>query len=285
MPPKPKPKTTTKAAEEKRPAAAAPAEAAPAAGGRRYDAETGALTHDHPPPDGSSSDRLRFLRNPKADADHPMWGFPATIHLLVGPLGCGKSSCIYGILEEADAVLAPRNLGRILYYSGSGSDKILDVYKEPGSKVELFSPESKESFQETLRSMLADAATTAHADKKHTIIVVEDAANDAELLPPNIKCETPLGRIAMALRHLPVTLIVSSQKLSALPAFMRANATHLYVFRNKCEAERKDVLKAASFSKKEFERAMDTLTEPGHFLWLNQHRRTLCRGFVTGLVH
>ena len=253
--------------------------------GRRYDPETGALTHDHKPPETSASDRKRFLRHPDADADHPLCGFPATIVLLIGPLGCGKSSCIHGLLSEFSECLKPSNLGRILYYSGSAGDHVLDAYRNEASKVEVFTPESKETFQETLRGMLADASTIPHSAKKHSILVVDDAANDSELLPANVKSETPLGRIAMSLRHLPATLIVSAQKLSALPAFLRTNATHMFVFRTKSEAERKDVIKAASFSRKEFERAMDTLTEPGHFLWMNNHRRTLVRGWTTPLVH
>ena len=252
---------------------------------RRYDRETGALTNEHPPPETSAADHRRFLRNPDEDADHPLFGYPACIHLLIGCLGSGKSSCIWGLLEEASAVLKPSALGRILYYSGSSGDRILDAYRDDASRVEVFTTESKESFQETLRSLLADAAVIPHAQKKHNIIVVEDAANDPELLPANVKSETPLGRIAMSLRHLPCTLIVSAQKLSAMPAFLRTNATHLFVFRTKSEAERKDVLKAASFSKKEFERALDTLTEAGQFIWANNHKRTLVRGWTTPLVH
>jgi len=240
-----------------------------------HDPRTGALTVDHVPPETSASDHARFLRKPEYKT-HP-FGYPAGLQILVGGLGTGKSSAIYGILQELDEVLDPKARGRVIYYSGSAGDKILDAYDS--RSVEKYDPKSKESFLGAIREIIDESGTIPHNKKRHHVIVIEDAVNDSDILPRSIVSHTPVSRLMMSCRHTPCTIIMSAQKYSALPSFARSNANHLYAFRSKCDAELKALLKDVNFSKEEFIKGMDSLTEAGQFLWLQNHSRRMVKGW------
>jgi hypothetical protein len=247
----------------------------------RHDPATGALIDPHTPPSShSASDYKRFLSSPEFH-DHPLAYLPG-IYLFVGSLGAGKSTAVHGLMEEFDAIMDPKTRGRVVYYSGSGSDKLLDSYDD--EVVEKFDKRSKESFQTALRELYNDAAETPHEKKKHNIVVVDDGVMDQDLLPQSVKSDTPLMRLAMSARHIPLSLIVTAQKHSAIPSFMRANASHMFVFKTKTPSEMESVMKDVNFSKEEFKRSMDSLTDPSDFIWVQNYHRRLIKNYTTGLI-
>lgn len=247
----------------------------------RHNPETGALLDEHSPPDShSAKDYKRFLSS-KDYHDHPLAYMPG-IYLFIGSLGAGKSTAVHGLMEEFDEIIKPETRGRILYYSGSGSDKILEAYDD--NVVEKFDKRSKESFQTALREIYNDAADTPHEKKKHNFVVVDDGVMDQDLMPSTVKSDTPLMRLAMSARHIPVSLIITSQKHSAIPAFMRSNASHLFVFRTKTPAEMESVSRDINFSKHEFVKAMDGLVSPSDFIWVQQYNRRLIKNYSQGLI-
>lgn len=292
---------------------------------KRYDEETGALINEPERPPHSASNWKKYLNSTKHHG-HPFAYLPQ-IHIYVGSLGSGKSSAIYGTLQEIEAIMNPKHRGRVLYYTGSRGDRILDAYDDKA--VEKYSPESKESFLTAIRGILSEVSEHATAKgraketkkpelktivkpvksisekveekvekeeedkvkksggediRPHHIIVLEDAVNDADIIPVSQRTESPVARLFMSLRHIPATVLVSSQKVTALPTFVRANFTHGYFFQNKSEAERRDIGKIVNFSKKEFESAMDSL-DKSSFVWCDNHNRRMMRGFCQGLVH
>jgi hypothetical protein len=247
----------------------------------RHDAETGALLNDQPQPVSSASNWKDYLDSP-AYHDHPLAYLPS-LHILVGGIGSGKSTAIYGILAELDEIMKPERRGRVMYYSGSPSDRILDSYDD--AAVEKFGPPSKESFLTAVRELLGSAADVPPDKRKHNIIVLDDIVNDKDLNPASMRTESPIAKLLTSMRHLPATVIMASQKMTSLPTFARANFGHGYFFRTKSDAERGDILRSVNFSKGEFTSAMDSLNEAGDFLWLNQHRRTIVKGWTRGLCH
>lgn len=244
----------------------------------RYDKETGALADRELPPSTSASDNSRFLKR-KEDVDHP-FAYPG-IYLLVGTLGSGKSSLIYSILNELDEILNPKELGRILYYSGSGKDKILEHYDDTG--IELYDQKSKESFLTALQEI--NTNDLQHNEKKMNIIVVDDGIMDSDLMSKSVQSTTPLSKILMSVRHIPAHVMITSQKMSAIGTFARTNCQHLFVFRCKTPAERQAILKESNFSKQEVEDALDSLTEPTSFAWFNSKDRKIVKNLTVPLVH
>lgn len=246
----------------------------------RHDAVTGALHEEPIQPEHSASDWKRFLKGSQFH-DHPLAYLPG-IYLFIGSLGCGKSTAVHGILSELDAIMEPKNRGKVLYYSGSGSDKMLDAYDD--SVVQKFDKRSKQSFLTAVSEINNDAATTPHNKKKHNIVVVDDGILDPDLLPASVKGDSPIMQLIMSSRHTPASVLLTSQKHSAIPSFCRANANHVFVFKTKSPAELESIMRDVSFAKDEFKKSMNSLTDPGDFLWAQNRNSKLIKGFTQGLV-
>lgn len=260
----------------------------------RFDAETGALTHHETPPTHSFSGFAeKYLKYPKEDADHPL-AYPG-IHLITGGLGSGKSTLVYSLLNELNEILNPDMVNRILYYSGSPADTILQTYQpatvevDPKtgetvySGVELFSPKNKESFSEAVKEIISD--DTPSDERKANIIVVDDAVNDKDLIAHSTSSTSPLSKIFMSCRHLKTYVILTSQKYNLFPTFTRANFSQLYAFKARSDAELADISKAINFSKQSFLDSMSCLSSNSEFIWCNNRANTITKGLTTSLVH
>jgi hypothetical protein len=260
----------------------------------RYDAETGALTHQEMPPSHSFSNfGEKYLKHPKEDADHPL-AYPC-IHLITGALGCGKSSLIYSLLSELNEILDPEMVGRILYYTGSPADSILQYYQPATievdpvtgetiySGVELYDPKNKESFCEAVKQILSD--DTPSEERKANIIVVDDAVNDKDLIAHSTQSTSPLSKLFMSCRHLKTYVFLTSQKYNLFPMFCRANFSHLYAFKARSDSELSEISKAINFSRQSFLDAMGCLTSNSDFIWCNNRANTITKGLTTTLVH
>ena len=254
---------------------------AAAAAAGRHDPETGALEREVVEIPNSASNWKTFLKS-KDFQTHP-FRYPAGITNIVGSLGAGKSTLVYNLLQELSAIIKPEKLGRVIYYSGSGSDKLLEAYDK--DRVEMYDKRSKESFITALKEIQNDAMTIPHDKKKMNILVVDDAITDADVMPTNIKSKTELSNLMMSARHTPVSIFLTSQKYSAIPPFARHNASHLFAFRTKSPAETKAILADANFVKKEVEDAFNSLTESNEFLWMQMADRNIIKGFNQPLCY
>ena len=245
-----------------------------------HNAEKGTLDREFEEVPHSASNWKTFLRK-KEFHTHP-YRYPSGITNIVGSLGAGKSTLVYNLLSELDEILEPKKIGRIVYYSGSGSDRLLEAY-DP-KRVEIYDRRSKESFLTAIREIINEASTTPHEERRMNIVVADDAITDRDIMPSSIKSDTPLSTLMMSARHIPVSIFLTSQKYNSLPTFARHNANHLFVFRTKSPAERKSIVQEVNFTPKEAETALDSMTENGDFLWFQMADRKLIRGFNQGLV-
>lgn len=242
----------------------------------RHD-EYGVLLNEPVAPPHSASDMIRFFKKPEY-LHHPF--APPAILAFVGPLGSGKSTAIYGVISELLEILDEKELGDVVYYSGSAGDRMLQNY---GSKIHKYTPESEESFLSHVRSILAKSAETQHDKKKRHIIVLDDAVA-RDFFPRSTKTASPIAQLMVSTRHIPATILMSSQKLTDLPTFARSNAMHLFAWQSKSDNERKALLNESSTNKKLLENSIDTL-QPGQFLWLDKARSTINKGFTSNLIH
>jgi hypothetical protein len=250
-------------------------------GGGGHDPETGALHREMAEIPNSASNWKSYLKS-KEHHTHP-YRYPAGITNIVGSLGAGKSTLVYNLLQELSEIIKPEKLGRVIYYSGSGSDKLLEAYDK--DRVELFDKRSKESFLTALKELQNDAMTTPSEKKKMNILVVDDGIVDPDIMPTNIKSKTELSNLMMSARHVPVSIFLTSQKYSAIPPFARLNSSNLFAFRTKSPGETKAILNEANFVKKEVEDAFNSLTDSGEFLWFQNLDRNIIKGLNVPLCY
>lgn len=246
----------------------------------RHDSETGVLMRNVEDLPCSASNWKTFLKK-KEFHDHP-FAYMSCLMAIVGPLGSGKSTLIYNILDELNEIIAEKKLGRVIYYSGSGMDAILENYDK--DEVELYDKKSKESFLTALKEIQSESQMTDPDNKLMNIIIIDDAITDADIMPSSVKSQTELSKIMMSCRHIPACVIVTSQKYNALPTFLRSNCSHLFAFRTRAPDELKSIMKDVNFTPKEFEEAMKSLTENNQFVWCQSLNRKLVKGFTESIV-
>lgn len=242
----------------------------------RHD-ENGVLLNEPAAPPHSASDMIRFFKKPDY-LHHPF--APPSIMTFVGPLGSGKSTAIYGVISELLEILDEKELGDVVYYSGSAGDRMLKNY---GDKVHKYTPESEESFLSHVRSILSKSSDTPHDKKKRHIIVLDDAVS-RDWFPKSTKTPSPITQLMISTRHIPATILMASQKMADLPTFARSNAMHMFNWASKSATEKQSLLNEAGFSKKIVENALDTLKQ-GEFVWIDRGRNTINRGMTQNLVH
>lgn len=253
-----------------------------------HNPDTGVIHHKIEQPRHSASDWKKYLSSPEYET-HPLAYAPG-IYNIVGGLGAGKSTLVYNLLQEFSTILDEDNIGRVLYYSGSGQDQILDAYDRDA--VEVFDRRSKESFASAIHEIMTVEGSDGEGNmKKKTklkplhIVVVDDAITDADVLPQSIRSETPLSKLMMSARHIPAVILITGQKYSGLPTFARTNASHTFVFKVKSPSEEKSIMNDINFSRAETKRALDSLAENSEFLWFQMQKRRITKNFVQSVVH
>jgi len=237
----------------------------------------GVLINEPIAPPHSASDMERFFKR-KEYVHHPFG--PPQIMLFTGPLGSGKSTAIYGVVSELLEILSEKSLGDVVYYSGSAGDRMLKAY---GSKVYKYTPESEESFLTHIRSILAKSGEVKHEEKKRHIIVLDDAVA-RDFFPRTTKTASPVAQLLVSTRHIPASILISSQKLTDLPTFARSNSLNLFAWQSKSANERNALLNESATNKKLLENSIDTL-QAGQFIWLDKTRGTINKGFNQNLIH
>jgi hypothetical protein len=248
----------------------------------RHDEMTGTLLQPETVKKHSASELESYLQKPDY-ASHP-FAFPCIV-LLSGGLGAGKSTTIYTIMQEINAIYKPSKLGRLIYYSGSPSDRVLDMYDK--EDVEMYNPKSKETFLNAMREIIKDAEDEEleEKDKKMQVIVIEDCMNDADVFPYSIKSETPLSNLMIKCRHIPVIIIMSAQKYSGLPTFARANSAHRFLCGPHGAGEISTIARDVPFCPEVFKKAMLASTKRTDIVWVQSASRKIVKGLTEPLVH
>ena len=278
-----------------------------------HNSETGTIAHEINQPRHSASDWKKYLAKTEYET-HPLAYAPGIVNI-VGGLGSGKSTLVFNLLQELSTIIKEEHIGRVIYYSGSGQDAILEAYDR--DKVEIFDRRSKESFASAIHDIMSGdeggssgggetkggsgggetkdggggekdgetKKTKKRELKPLHIVVVDDAITDADVLPQSIRSETPLSKLMMAARHVPCCIIITGQKYSGLPTFARANSSHTFVFKVKSPSEEKSIMNDINFSRAETKRALDSLSENSEFLWFQMHKRRITKNFTQSVVH
>ncbi len=249
-----------------------------------HDPETGALTREIIQPNHSAARWKEYLRSSEFET-HP-FARPSGIMQFVGGLGAGKSTCMLNVCGELDAIMKPQAMGRVLWYSGSGGDALLDeIAKNP--KIEIHTPKSRESFLTAIRQMLtsSDESRGSHLLPRMNVVVIDDASADKDLLAASIKHNSPVNEMMVSARHIPAVIMLSAQRSQGIPPFARANASHSFVFRTRSGAELEEVSRNVPFSKHAFQSAMASLEKPSEFLWVQHHAGRILKGLNHPVVH
>jgi DNA polymerase III delta prime subunit len=247
-----------------------------------YDEETGALTRVYRSFTSKFSIDRGYGKSSELH-DHPF--LHPQILLIVGPTGCGKTTLMLNILEEILENMDDKCLGDVIVYSGSPKDQLLDML-DP-AEVDLCGPEQTQTLLDRLEQMQIEGAETSELmtskrgrkKKKLHLLILDDVGNNRDLCPNNAK-GTTIGRTLQSHRHLPMLVVMLTQKWKMLPTFARANCAHLFVFPGQSEVERKELVNHLPFPKEQIENLMRMTASKKHqFMWFDLVHKTAKMGF------
>lgn len=241
-----------------------------------FDKDTGALSREfetfRPKKKGRQYGKTREMD------DHP-WLMPM-IMLIIAPTGGGKTTLMLNILDEVIKNIDEKKLGKIMLYSGSPQDALLRTLDD--ESIEMYGPDKTESLIANLRELQLNLLTTG-GDKEESrplnVLVLDDAANNKDLMPTQSK-GTEIGNVLTSHRHIPLLIIILSQKYSMIPVFARSNASHVFIFPGHNEKEMGEIFTNMPFGQVQLKKAMSLIAHKPHsFLWIDHVARTGKLGF------
>lgn len=257
-----------------------------------FDPQTGALGRELVNFHGKQ--KRRFGKTADLD-DHPL--LDAKITVIIAPTGGGKTNLLLNLLQEAMTHINPKKLGRVMLYTGSPQDKL--IQKLNPEAIKIYSPQNQESFFTELADLEKAAELEAavprltegkkdESDDDDTnrplnFILLDDIGNSRELAPERTK-GSDIGRIYMRHRHLPAHIIVTAQRVNMLPVFVRQNCRQVFMFPGASLQELNDLNGGSTFRKERLEDCYRLIRDnPHEFIWLDKENRTIKRGFSTVL--
>lgn len=230
--------------------------------------------------------------------DHPF--LCPQILIISGPTGSGKTTLLMNILEEIFDNIDEAKVGKVLFYTGSPRDQLLEQLDE--DDVQLFGPEQTGAFVDELRELQSDTmgfgcASAAEMQSKQVrssgekgrkrklnVVIMDDVANNRDLSPVNAK-GTDVGHFLMSHRHIPSIVIMITQKFNMLPTFARANAQHIFLFPGHSEKENKALFATFPLPQEGLIKAMRMVALKHHnFLWIDLKRLVAKEGFSKVLL-
>ncbi len=245
-----------------------------------YDPQTGALGCDvinfhgkHP----------RGFGKTEEDDEHPF--LAAKIIVIVAPTGGGKSNLLLNLLKIAMEHIDPKRLGRVIFFTGSPQDKL--VQKLNPETVKIFSSQSLESFiaeildLEKCAEIAAQVACDDDTKKPLNYILLDDIGNSRELAPERTK-GSDIGRLYMRHRHLPACIMLTAQRWHMLPTFVRENARQVFLFPGASKRELDDIIRTTPFLPESVEQAYRLVRDHPHdFIWIDKENGTIKKNFST----
>ncbi len=252
-----------------------------------YDPETGALARSFVNFMPRALQHARGYGKTPAHDGHPF--LKPGIVSVVAPTGGGKTMVIMNLLSEVLSNVDPGRMNRVMYYTGSPQDDLLQQLNP--EVIDVYDPENQESFLAELRDLLLDHMNSSNPtgvaggpgsgeiEKPFNVLVLDDAGNSRLLAPSQTK-GTDIGEVMMRHRHLRMLLIASAQRWNMLPPFVRSNASHIFLFPGGSKKENDSIFSTVDLPQEQLQRVMSTLQGREHeFLWIDRSNRSVKRGF------
>lgn len=237
-----------------------------------FSSETGALTRTVKSFKPKASQR-GYGKHRVLD-DHPF--LRPQIMLVAGATGVGKTTVVLNILEEIMKHIHRKRLERVIYYTGSPNDPLLQTL-DP-DVVEIYGPEQSQALVEDLAALRYDRRRQAETSPL-TVVVLDDVGNNRDLSPNNAK-GTEIGDILVSHRHLHMLIIFVVQKVTLAPTFVRTNWMHLFFWPGRAEGENKLLLKEIPMPTEGMEKALRAAAGQSKvFLWVDLKNRVVKRNF------
>ena len=245
-----------------------------------YDEESGALSRRFET--FRSKKGVRGFGKTRDLDDHP-WLKPQ-IMLVCGPTGCGKTSLVLNILDEVMEHVNEKRLGKVMFYTGSRGDKLLENIDE--ESVQIYGPKQTESLLQDIRDLNDEADSDGEeehdaagsAKAKLHILVLDDVINNKTLSPNNAK-GSEIGDALLSHRHMGLMIVMLGQKWNGFPTYARDNVSHWIIFGCKNEADIKKIMEGVPLPKDQVEKEFKRMADPHEFLWVDIPHRTVKKSF------
>lgn len=214
----------------------------------------------------------------KGKARHPLER--DQLMIVIGSTGSGKSQLILNLMEEWSMhAHSKKDFDKIFFYTGSPGDKSL---KDLNPKiVQIYGPQTQQSFIDDLVAFESDKRSAEKDGKEvgHSLLILDDASSDKELLSPNLKGSV-IGNLIISHRHLGLSVMITSQKFSYVPTLARSNASLFFIYPTKSNPEMKQMCRDLPFSEEVLTNAIRTASSIAHqFVYLNCIERKVFIGF------
>jgi len=214
----------------------------------------------------------------KGKAEHPLQR--DQVSLIVASTGSGKTQLLLNIAEAWSEDAHKGKYDKIFLYTGSPGDAAIKTL-DP-KHVDVFGPQTQQSFVDTLLAFESDKRSEEKLTGKKplpSLLILDDAAGDRELMSPNLKGSI-VGNLIISHRHLRLSIIITSQKFSYIPTLARANASLFFIFPTKSGPEMKTMAKDLPFSEDVLVKAMQAASATPHqFVYLSVPEKKVFLGF------
>ena len=242
-------------------------------GGVKFDKETGAINREVKV--FGEEKKRGYGRTVKHD-DHPLLKPQLTI--ITGCTGSGKTVLALNLLEEIVINTASDRLGKILFFTGSPSDKAIASLDE--DVVTVYSSENEQGLVDDLRRLQSDMRMIDDKDKPLNVLILDDTGASKLLAPTQVKGSV-IGEIFVSHRHLGLHVMVLAQRVKGmLSPFLLANMSLLFLFAGKNKADQAELLKNIPLASEQIEKNLAIISsDPHKFLYINIPKRSVMLGF------
>lgn len=240
-----------------------------------FDKETGALSRDCVNYNSELDKKRGYGKTAELDS-HPL--LKPQISIIAGNTGGGKSNLALNLLDEIHKTVNPKRLGRIMYYSGSPSDPLLQ--KLDPKAVTVYTNEQTQSLLDELRALKLQSRHIPEDDLPLTVLVLDDAGSNKDLMPSQVK-GSEMGEILIGHRHVGLHVIMLVQRLKGFVSpFVLANFSQLFLFPMKNKDDQNELLRNVPFPQEQISKFLTAIsTQPYEFLWLNMKAKSVQKGF------
>jgi hypothetical protein len=242
---------------------------------KTFDSETGALSREFVNFNKELDSSRKYGKTKELD-DHPL--LKPQISVISGPTGSGKTMVALNLLQEIHETVNPKRLGRIMFYTGSISDPL--IQKLDPKAVSVYGPEQAQSFLDELRSIRLETRHVAEDQLPLNVLILDDTGASKLLSPSQVK-GSEIGEILVSHRHIGIHVMLLAQRIKGmLSPFVLANMSQLFMFPGKNKSDEDELLRNIPIPREQIQKMLQAIaTEDHQFLWVNVAKKTAYRGF------